>query len=405
MPRTFRALVMTLCAAVSLALLASPLVRAQDDDGFVEELRKKKAREKAIREGKDPDAIEPASAEPPKPKLPESASGWIGTIKRLWSSDKENDKTLVNEAFAKLQESIGTDADLRAKVAKSFDLFKEAEAERALSSALARSGVTVEKLRGVLEANRPLALKAIMNPAYTEADGCKLQPEVDKACKPLFGVWRDPVGYAVENMGLNLAQPAEKLNELARRLGELSPDLGKWPAPHENALTYMRASGATQLDVKKKEYDAARGVLEANEKLQGGMLTDEDKRHVRVLNDYRLMLGRGALGINLQLVEACTRHSQYQEKIGRIAHVIDGHPDGRTPQDRARRAGFGGSVAENCLMGAKDGDAAVWQWYNAAEHHRNMIAPHTIIGVGHSGVYWTQNFSGGGQGGGAPPRR
>lgn len=402
--RPIRLFTMAACAAVAFTFVATPALLAQDgDDDYIEELRKKKAREKAIREGKDPDAVEPASTEPAKPKLPDTATGWIGTIKRLWDSDKDADKQLVAEAFAKLKESVGAEAELKAKVAKTFEQFKEAEADRALSSALTKSGVSVDKLRGVLETNRPLAIKAIMNPAYTEADNCKLQPEVDAACKPLFMVWRDPVGYAIESMGLNIATPATKLDALAAQLGELSPELAKWPAPHENALAYMRASGASQLDVKKKEYDGAKGVLEANEKLQGGMLTEEDKRHVRVLNDYRMMLGRNVLSINLQLVEACTRHSQYQEKVGRIGHNMDGHPDGRTPQDRARRAGFGGSVAENCLMGAKDGDAAVWQWYNAAEHHRNMIAPHSIIGVGHSGVYWTQNFSGGG--GGIAPRR
>lgn len=403
MSRWLRFSSMALCTALAVACVFAPVARAQDDDGLADELRKKKLREKAIKEGKDPDAVEAASTEPARPKLPDTASGWIGTIKRLWDSDKEPDKQLVTEAFQKLKESVGAEAELAAKVAKNFEGFKESEAERSLSAALAKAGVSVEKLRAVLEANRPLAIKAIMNPAYTEADGCKLQPQVDEACRPLFMVWRDPVGYAIEKMGLNLANPSGKLDSLAARLGELSPELARWPAPHENALAYMRASGASQLDVKKKEYDGARGVLEANEKLQGGMLTDEDKRHVRVLNDYRMMLGRNVLSINLQLVEATTRHSQYQEKVGQIGHNMDGHPDGRTPQDRARRAGFGGSVAENCLMGARDGDAAVWQWYNAAEHHRNMIAPHSIIGVGHSGVYWTQNFSGGG--GGIAPRR
>ncbi|MBK9976075.1 MAG: CAP domain-containing protein [Planctomycetes bacterium] len=396
------------CIAVVAGIVAlsclAPVIRAQDDDGMFEELRKKKAREKAIKEGKDPDAIEPTSVEPAKPKLPETASGWISTIKRLWDSDKPAEIDLVNEAFTKLKETVGTDADLQAKVAKTFDGFKEAEAEKALAAALTKSSVTVDRLRGVLDTNRPLALKAISNPLYTESDGCKLQPQVDEACKPLFQVWRDPVTYSVEKFGLNIATPADKLTRLTAQLSALAPGLEKWPEPAKDATGYMRAKGAEQLDIKKKEYDGAKATLEANEKLEGGLITDEDKRHVRVLNDYRLMLGRNALSINLQLVEATTKHSQYQEKLGRIAHVIDGHPDGRTPQDRARKAGFGGSVAENVLMGAKDGDAAVWQWYNAAEHHRNMIAPHTIIGVGHSGIYWTQNFSGGAAAA-PPPRR
>lgn len=391
-----------ICSLASVATLAR--VQAQDaDDDFVKEARKKEVREKATREGKDPDAAEKeleGPEAPVGPQLPATAGGWIGTIRRTWDTEKPEEKQLFDEAVAKLKEAIGSDTELQAKVAKTFEGLKEAEADRALDSALTRAGVSVDALRQVLERNRPGALKAIMNPAYTESDGCKLQPEVDKACKPLFGVWRDPVAYAMESMGLNLERPATKLDALAVTLGSLVPGIETWPQPHANAMAYMRAKGAEKLaDVKKPEYDGARAILDFNEGLQGGMLTDEDKRHVRVLNDYRLMLGKGAVKINLQLVEATTRHSQYMEKIGQIGHNMDGHPDGRTPQDRAKRAGFGGSVAENCLMGSADGDAAVWQWYNAAEHHRNMIGNHTIIGCGHAGVYWCQNFSGGGRGG------
>lgn len=386
-----------LALALVILVAAAPALSGQDDDDYIKELRKKKAREKAIAEGKDPDAVEPTSTEPAKPKLPPTAAGWVSTIQRKWDSDKETDQQLVREAVDALKGAIGTDEELAKKVAEDFEGFKEKEAERAVEGAISGSGVSVERLRAVLEENRPAALKAIMDPAYTEADGCKKQPEVDAACAPLFGVWRDPVGYAAQHYGLDLKTPADKLEKLALLLGEIVPGLEKWPEG-ATAESLMRARGAEKLNVKEKEYSANSGILAANEKLEGGTLTEEDKRHVRVLNDYRMMLGKGALSINLTLCKACTGHSKYMNKIKQLAHNIDGHPDGRTPQDRAKRAGFGGSVAENCLVGAGDGDAAVWQWYNAAEHHRNMIGNHSIIGVGHDGLYWTQNFSGGAKG-------
>jgi len=386
-----------LALALVILVAAAPALSGQDDDDYIKELRKKKAREKAIAEGKDPDAVEPTSTEPAKPKLPPTAAGWVSTIQRKWDSDKETDQQLVREAVDALKGAIGTDEELAKKVAEDFEGFKEKEAERAVEGAISGSGVSVERLRAVLEENRPAALKAIMDPAYTEADGCKKQPEVDAACAPLFGVWRDPVGYAAQHYGLDLKTPADKLEKLALLLGEIVPGLEKWPEG-ATAESLMRARGAEKLNVKEKEYSANSGILAANEKLEGGTLTEEDKRHVRVLNDYRMMLGKGALSINLTLCKATTGHSKYMNKIKQLAHNIDGHPDGRTPQDRAKRAGFGGSVAENCLVGAGDGDAAVWQWYNAAEHHRNMIGNHSIIGVGHDGLYWTQNFSGGAKG-------
>lgn len=389
-----------LCAAVTLLValaVATPCVVAQDDDDFFKELKKKREREKAIAEGRDPDA-EPEPKAPAKPKLPPTASGWVSTIKRKWDSDKELEQELVREAVDKLKEAIGTEDELKQDVIEDFEGFKEKEAEKYIAEAIRKSGVSVERLRDVLDDNRPKALKAIMNPAYTEADNCKLQPEVDEACEPLFKVWRDPVSYAVEHHDLDLKTPSDLLENLAGLLGELSPELATWPEGHADAAAVMRAAGAEILNVKEKEYKAARGVLEANEKLEGGTLTEEDKAHVRVLNDYRMMLGKGALTINLTLSKACFEHSKYMNKIKRLAHNIAGHPYGRTPQDRARRAGFGGSVAENCLVGAETGDQAVWQWYNAAEHHRNMIGNHSIIGIGHDGSYWTQNFSGGGRG-------
>jgi hypothetical protein len=381
-----------LLIALALAFITAPLF-AQDDDEFIKELRKKQQREKDIAAGKDPDAK--PEVEPAKPKLPPTAAGWVSTIQRKWNSDKDTDQQLVRDAIAALKGAIGEDKELAAKVVEDFAGFKELAAEHEVDDAIRASGVTLERLREVLDVNRPLALKAIMDPAYTEADGCKKQPDVDCACKPLFEVWRDPVGYAATNFGLDLKTPAAKLEALALLLGEIVPELAKWPEGVESAEALMRARGANVLNVKEKEYEANSGVLEGNEAAKGDTITDEDRRHVRVLNDYRMMLGKGCVTINATLCKATTGHSKHMNKIKQLAHNIDGHPDGRTPQDRAKRAGYGGSVSENCLVGAEDGEQAVWQWYGAAEHHRNMIGNHSIIGVGHDGTYWTQNFSGG----------
>ena len=368
---------------------------AQDDpdDDFIKEWREKKRREKAIAEGKDPDAIEPKVAA--KPKLPPTASGWMATIKQKWDSKKEDELKLVDEAVEKLKAAIGDSSDFRDKVRKSFDGYKETKAQRALATALIRAKVSVESLRAVLKKKRPIAMRAIMNPAYTEADGCKLQPDVDRACAPLFAVWNDPVGYAIEKMGMDLAGPAAKLDRLASKIGEIVPELAEWPDSAKNAIEYMRANSEKVLNVKAKAYKAHRNTLTYNAKLKGGRVTEEDRKHIAVLNDYRMMLGKGTVKLQLQLCNATTRHSEHLKKIGRIGHNINGHPDGRTPGDRAKRAGYAGGVSENVLVGATTGAEAVWQWYRAAEHHRNMIGNHSLLGVGHAGNYWTQNFAGG----------
>lgn len=393
--RVSRYLLITLSLVV-VAAFALP-VRADDEDDFYKGLKEKQRREKAIKEGKDPDAAvePPKEAAPEPPKLPETASGWISVIKRAWDSDKPDEIKLVDDAVAKLKEAIGGDATLKTKVAKNFEGFKEREGAKLTVAALKDPKATREAMRKVLADNRPLAIKAIMNPKYTESDGCKLQPEVDAACKPLFEVWNDPVAYLIGKKKFDVTTPAAKLNRLASLLGQIDEALGKWEAGIEGGEQFIRKAAVDILDIKKEEYDANKGVLAGNEAIADADCDAESKEHVRVLNDYRMMLGRGALAINLALYKAATGHSKYQEKIGRIGHDIPGHPDGVTPQQRCKRAGYGGSVGENCLMGAKTPAEAVWQWYNAAEHHRSMIGAWAHIGAGHSGVYWTQNFGGG----------
>ena len=382
-----------------VALLAAPVqIRADDDDDFYKALREKQRREKAIKEGKDPDAQpEPAkSAEPEPPKLPDTAAGWISTIKRNWNSEKPEEQKLFEDAVTKLREAIGSEATLRAKVAKSFEFFKEKEASKLAGAAIKDVQGTRDAMRRIITENRPLAIKAIMNPKYTEADDCKLQPEVDAACKPLFDVWRDPMQYLLEVKKVDLKPAAQKLDRLATHLTSIDESLGKWGAGVADAEGYLRLTCLAVIDLKREETSANQGTLAANEAISDTEVDAESKAHVRILNDSRMMLGRGALAINLCLHKAATSHSKYQEKIGRIGHDIPGHPDGTTPKERCKRAGYAGSVGENCLMGSATGDAAVWQWYRAAEHHRSMIGNWSHIGAGHSGVYWTQNFGGGG---------
>ncbi|GIK51265.1 MAG: CAP domain-containing protein [Planctomycetaceae bacterium] len=381
-----------------LASLAAPgVVLADDEEDFYKAMREKQRREKAIKEGKDPDAKpEPTkAAEPEPPKLPETASGWIATIKRLWDSEKPEEVKLVDDAVERLVVAIGGDATLRAKVSKTFEGYKEKEGAKLAAASLKDIKATRDSLRRVLVENRPLALKAIMDPRYTEADDCKLQPEVDKACKPLFDVWNDAVGYLIEKKRADLSRPAARLDRLAALLARIDEPLGRWEEGVSDGNAFLRQACSALIDIKKEEYEANKGVLSANEAIADADCDAESKSHVRVLNDYRMMLGRGALAINLALYKAATSHSKYQEKIGRIGHDIPGHPDGVTPQQRCKRAGYGGSVGENCLMGSRTGAEAVWQWYRAAEHHRAMIGNWVHIGAGHSGVYWTQNFGGG----------
>ncbi|MCC6574448.1 MAG: CAP domain-containing protein [Planctomycetes bacterium] len=380
--------------AIALGVLVSTSVKAgnDDDDAYIKAMQDKRKREKAIKEGKDPDAKEePKEAEGDKT----DASGPINTIKQRWDSAKPADAQSVQEAAAKLAELMKSDPGLRGKLLKTFAGFKEQAATKSLGEALRAANVTRERLRGVLTGGRGPALKAIADPKYTEADGCTLQPQVDAACAPLFEVWRDPIGYAVKNMKLDLAAPAAKLDGLAQLLGGLVSELATWEGGAANAEATLRAQGTTMMDIKREETAANKDTLAANDSLKDKNVTDLSKDHVRALNDYRMMLGKAALRIDIALTKAAMGHAKYSESIKEIGHVMPGHPDGATHQERCKKAGYGGSTGENCLMGAEAGEDAVWQWYRAAEHHRSMIGDWIHIGAGHSGKYWVQNFGGG----------
>ncbi|MCU0722298.1 MAG: CAP domain-containing protein [Planctomycetes bacterium] len=106
------------------------------------------------------------------------------------------------------------------------------------------------------------------------------------------------------------------------------------------------------------------------------------------------MLGRRAVKIEDCLLKAARGHSAYMTKTGKFAHVIEGEPEGATPGERCKTAGYPGSnVSENISFNCTDPMGTFVAWYNSSGHHRNMINRNwTVLGAGFSGPHWTQNF-------------
>ena len=46
----------------------------------------------------------------------------------------------------------------------------------------------------------------------------------------------------------------------------------------------------------------------------------------------------------------------------------------------------------NIAMGTVDGTTANLMWWHSPGHHKNMLGSHSRVGVGKSGVYWTELF-------------
>ena len=327
-----------------------------------------------------------------KLKVPDDAKDQMKYIERKWDSSREKEQLTVEVCLRRLKESVPGDEDLTKKFVKSFTGFKERCADELYVDLLKKAKVTDKLLRREFEKLREGAVAAIEDVNYTERDKNKLQPEVDKACEPVFKIWRDPMGYCIENKELDMAQAAE-IDELVKRLGEIEASVADWGEDIEDCTAYIKKKGNEYLDVTHVEYKAQKEWLDKNEAIEVEGLTEEDREHVRIVNDYRLMLGRKMLMIHPQLCDACRRHAEWMAKNNKLGHYYPDHPDGADQNDRALKAGFRGKVYENVTI-AKGADAAVWRMYKAAEHHRNMVrGSHNTIGVGHSGDYWCQNFS------------
>jgi uncharacterized protein YkwD len=89
---------------------------------------------------------------------------------------------------------------------------------------------------------------------------------------------------------------------------------------------------------------------------------------------------------------AARDHSRDMESLHFFAHEspVEGK---KMPWDRALRFNTT-AQAENIVMGVHDGRDANEAWFHSPGHHKNMLGEHVRVGVGCSGVYFTEMFGG-----------
>lgn len=117
---------------------------------------------------------------------------------------------------------------------------------------------------------------------------------------------------------------------------------------------------------------------------------------VRLTNQERQANGCPALKVNAALTRSASGHSADMAAKGYFDHDS---PDGRTPFDRMKDAGYSFSMAaENIAAGQPTPSSVVSGWMNSEGHRKNILnCALTEIGVGVAkggdyGIYWTQNF-------------
>ncbi|MGW2084503.1 CAP domain-containing protein [Streptomyces sp. NPDC001880] len=113
-----------------------------------------------------------------------------------------------------------------------------------------------------------------------------------------------------------------------------------------------------------------------------------------LVNQERAKVGCSPLTASAPLASLAQDFSEDMAARGFFDHT---DPDGRTPWDRASKAGVRGLAAENIARGQADAEAVMDSWMNSDGHRANILdCDYKTLGVGvhygSGGPWWTLEF-------------
>ncbi|MEU6686189.1 CAP domain-containing protein [Streptomyces sp. NPDC046832] len=113
-----------------------------------------------------------------------------------------------------------------------------------------------------------------------------------------------------------------------------------------------------------------------------------------LVNEERAKVGCSPVAANSALAALAQNYSEAMAARGFFDHT---DPDGRTPWDRAEKAGISNLGGENIARGQADAAAVMDAWMNSPGHRANILnCDFKTLGVGvelgSGGPWWTQNF-------------
>lgn len=269
-------------------------------------------------------------------------------------------------------------------------------------------------LKKELNQKRKEALKEIHEGKPVEAgDKPVLSKEMDEKIRAVKTLWEKPAEKVIE-----IDKP---LNNTAEMLKMVESEMKKYTlvvkdknkeedkdkeekvdkVDKENAepegepdIITVLANNST-IDIKNFPLNKTETkLIEYNQKImkineENKVADSIEKEMVKIINEYRIMMGLPAYRLDDRLSRASRKHSQFMEGVKTLAH--EGIGDG-TPSTRLQAEGFSGGCGENCATGQKTPIGYFTAWYWSYKHHLNMIGSWTLIGGGISGDYATTNF-------------
>jgi len=101
-----------------------------------------------------------------------------------------------------------------------------------------------------------------------------------------------------------------------------------------------------------------------------------------LINEERRKNGILPVGFQSALNNAAQTHADDMVVKNYFSHVS---PDGKTPQDFARQAGYSSWVGENLACGYPDPQRIFEMWMGSSGHRRNMLNPSwRSLGIGYN---------------------
>lgn len=115
---------------------------------------------------------------------------------------------------------------------------------------------------------------------------------------------------------------------------------------------------------------------------------------VSLVNQQRAQAGCSPVKADASLAALATGFSDAMAARGFFDHT---DPDGKSPWDRAAKAGIGNLGGENIARGQADAKAVMESWMNSPGHRANILnCDYKTLGVGvhfgEGGPWWTQDF-------------
>jgi len=309
----------------------------------------------------------------------------------VFSPKQKDGRAKLAEEIKQLQPSAAPEGWIKALVSRRDALEKKFKNEL---TGLALNIATSQQSE--LDSRRKAATSFILGKDYASKAS---HTPMDELVKKVAALWDNPCALALEtneNPRKTLADLREIEGYLALYPGEGVPAVFDEKKPAEEFNQVVRAAW------KKSEWQT---IAKYNDGL--AYLSSEEKEHLQMLNEYRMMLGLQPLECDARLLAAARGHSCDMVEKKFFSHESP-LPGKRSFMDRAKLEGYAAAMGENIFWGSPSGRHALASWYTSPGHHKNMLGNFKQIGAGNYKAHWTQVFGGDGpfalRGAGKPPQ-